>query len=308
MPLFFQKNKGIYKGRGVTKKRTSKTNKTNKANKTNKTNTKKNTGTLSAKAEPYVPSFAFNAINHVGNKKPDYNILSVNAEPYIPINLPINTPRYKSNIERIMDCVAIDCEMITVGPKPHEKFVLAHVAICDFWGNQIYNEYVIPREALNENTDYKTEVSGVEKRHILEQGLPFDRVRNDVIKIISDKIVVGHGLDSDFKVLEFRPHPDSIWDTAVLPFYKKPSGWPDKLKHIAKRVADDDIQMNISKNGKHKSHSPLEDARAAMNIYRVHHNLPKIVYEDMGHPYTSKVDQLSSVLATYAFLSMSAPR
>jgi len=89
-------------------------------------------------------------------------------------------------------------------------------------------------------------------------------------------------LTNDFKVLEFEPtHADTVWDTADIPYYQKmgPDGklQPSKLKNMAKLLAGNDIQKP-SKIG----HSPLEDARASMNLYRISLGYTKKFYANMS--------------------------
>jgi hypothetical protein len=57
----------------------------------------------------------------------------------------------------IMNAVAIDCEM--VGVKPSNKSALAHVAIVDFFGNQIYNKYVLPSGGIESISDYEGKIT-----------------------------------------------------------------------------------------------------------------------------------------------------
>jgi hypothetical protein len=49
-----------------------------------------------------------------------------------------------------------------------------------------------------------------------------------------------------------------------------------KLKVLAKEIANNNIQVEGH------PHSPLEDARASMNLYRMLQGFPKIVYRDMA--------------------------
>jgi hypothetical protein len=86
--------------------------------------------------------------------------LSASALPFTPAAAPMPEPVVDP---RVASAVAIDCEMVGVGPKDlkgRTKSALAHVAIVDFDGNIIYNEYVIPEEAI---TNYRTTHSGITK-------------------------------------------------------------------------------------------------------------------------------------------------
>ena len=185
--------------------------------------------------------------------------------------------------------VAIDCEMVRVGP----EYALAHVAIVDFDGNEIYNKYVIPKGGANSITDYLTEYSGITKNLLINKNskaLPFKTVKSEVHTILKDKIIVGHGLINDFKVLKYTPDDGSVWDTAEIDEYLQDGAMefmdnskgkvkriPKKLSVLAKTIANNNIQVP----GK-MGHSPLEDARASMNLYRISQGYPKIVYDDMA--------------------------
>ena len=50
-----------------------------------------------------------------------------------------------------------------------------------------------------------------------------------------------------------------------------------KLKLLAKEIAGNSIQKNDG-----RGHSPLEDARASMNLYRINFMYPKVVYGNMS--------------------------
>ena len=192
---------------------------------------------------------------------------------------------------RFENAVAVDCEMVGVGTKS----VLGHVAIVDFEGKQLYNKYVIPRGGTAVINDYRERFSGLteellkkvesnnEKRAVKEHS--FEVVKREVHAILKDRIIVGHGLKSDFAALEFVPNPDNVWDSTEIAAYMKDHPFrpgekqAKKLKVLAKEIAGNSIQQE-SKTG----HSPLEDARASMNIYRLSLFYPKVVYENMSKP------------------------
>jgi Exonuclease len=229
------------------------------------------------------------------NAEPFYPAgLRINAEEFLPsdnllrkmeevsiLNEVKNTPPIKPTIE---DAVAIDCEMVGVGPYG-KKSALAHVAIVDFEGRALYDMYVIPREGINSITNYRTRWSGITRNTLKNLAIEkhtFENVRNRVHKILKNKIIVGHGLINDFKVLEFVPSETNlIWDTTEIPYYKRVGdngiARPIKLKTLTKIVTGNDIQTN-EKEG----HSPLEDARASMNLYRIANGYPKVEYKNMS--------------------------
>lgn len=60
-------------------------------------------------------------------------------------------------LTRITKIVAIDCEMVGVGPDGEDS-IPARVSLVNRYGECIYDKYVKPREKV---TDYRTAVSGI---------------------------------------------------------------------------------------------------------------------------------------------------
>lgn len=186
----------------------------------------------------------------------------------------------------VENSVAIDCEMVGVGPVREDgttKSSLARVAICDFNGKRLMDKYVIPKEGIDKISDYRTNFSGItpekltrldKKRH------SFEKVKGEVEKLIEGKVIVGHGLINDLKVLDLEIPSNRKWDSTELDIFKKNHPTlkraPRKLKEIAKEFAGNNIQLPDR-----EGHSPLEDARAAMNLYRIFNSYPKIEYRNM---------------------------
>uniref|UniRef100_A0A3Q0SNQ0 Exonuclease domain-containing protein n=1 Tax=Amphilophus citrinellus TaxID=61819 RepID=A0A3Q0SNQ0_AMPCI len=65
--------------------------------------------------------------------------------------------------------VAIDCEMVGVGPDGEDS-ILARVSIVNQFGKCIYDRYVKPTEKV---TDYRTAVSGIRPEDIKDGDPPF---------------------------------------------------------------------------------------------------------------------------------------
>lgn len=72
------------------------------------------------------------------------------------------------------DVVAIDCEMVGVGPS--RKSGLARCSLVDLHGTVLYDKFIRPE---GEITDYRTQVSGITPRH-MEQATPFAVARLEV--------------------------------------------------------------------------------------------------------------------------------
>lgn len=250
---------------------------------------------LNASAPEWKPPTRLSASALVWSPPPTPPSASTSLRASAPVWTPPSTevtPEMYKNMVRIINnqIVAIDCEMVGVG----SENALAHVAIIDLYGNEIYNKYVIPLYGINSITNYRTKYSGITKNILRNKNnngkaLPFETIKSEVHAILKDKLIVGHGLINDFKVLDYTPDDDSVWDTTLINGYMKnhPNniGLPEgskrrqakKLKVLAKEIANNNIQMNHI-----TGHSPLEDARASMNLYRISRGLPKIVYRDMA--------------------------
>ena len=153
--------------------------------------------------------------------------------------------------------VAIDCEMVGVGPTPDRESALARVSVVNFHGHQLYDSFVQTKETV---TDYRTHVSGITEA-LLRQARSLEAVQADVAKLIDGKILVGHSLRSDLEAL-FLSHPSrDIRDTSRHPAFRQLSnGRTPGLKKLAKELLGLDIQGG--------EHSSVEDARATMLLLR----------------------------------------
>ncbi|KAL7933555.1 ribonuclease H-like domain-containing protein [Trichoderma chlorosporum] len=154
--------------------------------------------------------------------------------------------------------VAIDCEMVGVGPGGHES-ALARISIVDFHGQQVYDSYVKPRERV---TNWRTAVSGISQKE-MRFARDFDEVQKEVDSILKDRILIGHDIKHDLDALKLSHSPRNIRDTAKYPAFKKYGhGRKPALKNLAREILGIDIQSG--------PHSSTEDARATMLLFRKH--------------------------------------
>ncbi|KAJ3350251.1 3'-5' exonuclease [Entophlyctis luteolus] len=169
--------------------------------------------------------------------------------------------RSEQAISKIGKLLAMDCEMVGVGPDGIES-ALARVSIVNFHGHVILDTFVIPRERV---TDYRTHVSGITADLVnpakTRNVMPFAEAQRVVADLIKDRIVVGHGLTNDFKAL-FLDHPRRlVRDTSEFKAFKAlAKGRRPALKRLAKQILGVDVQGG--------EHSSVEDARVAMLLYR----------------------------------------
>ena len=153
--------------------------------------------------------------------------------------------------------IAIDCEMVGVGPIPDTDSALARISIVNYHGHQIYDSFVQTKEAV---TDYRTSVSGITPQ-LLRSARTFEAVQADVAKLIDGKILVGHAIKNDLQALLLSHPKRDIRDTSRHPAFRQLAGGKTpSLKKLAREVLGADIQGG--------AHSSIEDARATMLLFR----------------------------------------
>ena len=168
--------------------------------------------------------------------------------------------------------LALDAEMVGIGPSGFTSR-LARVSLVNYDGEVVYDTYVKVQEKV---TDYRTFVSGITPQHLEgDDAVSFDTAQTRVKELIHGKILVGHGLKNDFNVLGITHPWYDIRDTAKYePFMKTPSPYdynPTNANFIPKKLqvlARDKLGMIIQEEG--KPHCPIEDAVAALELYKKH--------------------------------------
>lgn len=154
--------------------------------------------------------------------------------------------------------VALDCEMVGVGDE--KTSALARCSIVNHEGDVLYDVYVKPDKPI---TDYRTQWSGIRPKH-MNDAISFRSARKKVKRLIKKRILVGHALQFDLKVLKLKHPSDLIRDTSKHIPLRALAGFPrnstPSLKRLTRQLLKWDIQLN--------EHSSVEDARAAMLLYR----------------------------------------
>uniref|UniRef100_A0ACB8F0R5 REX4, RNA exonuclease 4 n=1 Tax=Sphaerodactylus townsendi TaxID=933632 RepID=A0ACB8F0R5_9SAUR len=178
--------------------------------------------------------------------------------------------------EGLTRAVAMDCEMVGVGPKGEDS-VVARVSLVNQFGKCVYDKYV---KATEKVTDYRTAVSGIRPKN-LKTGEDFNVVQKEVADILRGRILVGHALQNDLKVL-FLDHPKKrIRDTQrYKPFRQQVKSGRPSLKLLCEKL----LNVNVQRS-EHSSITPSEmvivtlkawvrmiqqqtqDAQAAMKLY-----------------------------------------
>lgn len=157
--------------------------------------------------------------------------------------------------EGLTKAVAMDCEMVGVGPSGQDS-ILARVSIVNLFGKCIYDKYVKATEPV---TDYRTTISGIRPQD-LKRGEDFKVVQKEVADILRGRILVGHALHNDLKIL-FLDHPKKmIRDTQrYKPFKQEVRSGRPSLKLLCETLLNVKVQT--------AAHSSIQDAQATMKLY-----------------------------------------
>lgn len=153
----------------------------------------------------------------------------------------------------------MDCEMVAVGGNRNIS-ILARVSIVSFDGTTILDGFCKTKERV---TDYRTHVSGVRPGDLSgENAIEYGQLRSRVQCILRNKILVGHGLQNDLKVLNYQHPPQNIRDTACYPPLMRFGLQPQKLRNLAWSELGQVVQQG--------EHSSVEDALASLGVYKKH--------------------------------------
>ncbi|XP_032117886.1 RNA exonuclease 4 isoform X2 [Sapajus apella] len=176
--------------------------------------------------------------------------------------------------------LALDVEMVGVGPKGEES-VAARVSIVNQYGKCVYDKYIKPTEPV---TDYRTAVSGIRPEN-LQQGEELEVVQKEVAEMLKGRVLVGHALHNDLKVL-FLDHPKKkIRDTQKYkPFKSQVKSGRPSLRLLSEKILGIRIQQ--------AEHCSIQDAQAAMRLYI----MVKKEWESMArdrHPLLTAPDHCS---------------
>ncbi|XP_036424293.1 apoptosis-enhancing nuclease [Colossoma macropomum] len=157
--------------------------------------------------------------------------------------------------------VAVDCEMVGTGPNGHCS-ELARCSILNYSGTVIYDKYIMPRNPV---TNYRTQWSGIKEEH-LKQALPYEEARKEILHVLKGKIIIGHALHNDFKVLGIAVPRSRTRDTSSLCLLRQLYGTPQQcisLKKLAQNLLNRKIQVGRA------GHCSVEDALAALDLYKL---------------------------------------
>lgn len=139
--------------------------------------------------------------------------------------------------------------------------MLARVALCDYWGQILFMSYVQPQ---SEVSNYRTSVTGITPEDLTgPDSLPFETVRQRVGELIHGKVVIGFCVWLELSVLGLAHPLSHVRDVALYVPFRFSLGSPEAIVRfptmmwvlMGRRIGED-------------THHPLEDARAATDLFR----------------------------------------
>ena len=177
-----------------------------------------------------------------------------------------DTPKHKRDMY-----FALDAEMVGIGPEGRDS-ALARVSIVNWENGIVFHSYVKVEAPV---TDYRSFVSGIQPEQIeADSAMSLLEVRRIISSILHGKILIGHGLEHDLKIIGIQHPWCDIRDTATYePFMRVELKrfdnqqttrvlLPRKLKCLTWEKLGREIQIYG------KPHSPIEDAIASMDLYK----------------------------------------
>ncbi|EJF66937.1 ribonuclease H-like domain-containing protein [Dichomitus squalens] len=143
--------------------------------------------------------------------------------------------------------------------------MIARVAIVDYRGHDVFSTYVLP---TNPVTDYRTSTTGIQPEDLQPGGwsaLPWKEVQARVAQLIRDKIIVGHTLWQDLSVLGIRHPAVATRDVALYQPFR------NALRSTNHVIGLPTLMWQLMRRRVQETHvCPLENARAALDLYRSH--------------------------------------
>ncbi|XP_021356486.1 uncharacterized protein LOC110452349 [Mizuhopecten yessoensis] len=196
-----------------------------------------------------------------------------------------NTTEHTSNKPPIPSpdqYLAVDCEFVGVGFKGCISR-LGRCSVVDYHGNVVYDIYSRPEELV---TDYRTRYSGISYRNMTD-AVRFEEVQEKVKDLLKGKILVGHDIKQDLRVLKIYHPGHMIRDTRTHPSVKKKAKDLGCVSQALKSLTWCLLGRRIQK----RTHCSVEDATATMDLFK----LVRVEWEESIDQRNSDVNDKSGI-------------
>ncbi|KAJ3491027.1 hypothetical protein NLI96_g966 [Meripilus lineatus] len=158
--------------------------------------------------------------------------------------------------------LSISCTVVGIGEGGGTS-MLARVAVVDYRGQTVLSTYVQPSMPV---WDYRTATTGIEPEHLAPgNALEFNDVQAQILNLIPGKILVGHSIWNDLSVLGVRHPAVATRDVALYQPFRNALKTPKQV--VGLRTLMWHLMRRRCQDGKQCA---LENARAAMDLYRSH--------------------------------------
>ncbi|KAG9000250.1 hypothetical protein FRB93_012790 [Tulasnella sp. JGI-2019a] len=137
--------------------------------------------------------------------------------------------------------------------------MLARVSLIDKRGRVIYDVFVKPTSPIE---SYRTTTTGLDSSYFVD-ALPFQEVQVAAAAWLLDRIVVGHQLWTDLQLLGLSHPASDTRDVALYFPFRNALGRPNDLIGLGSLT-----WLLMRRKIQATYHDPLENARAAMDLYR----------------------------------------
>ena len=181
------------------------------------------------------------------------------------------TPRATGRNTAVTAVLALDCEMVGVGADG-KRSILARASIVNEDGNVIMDAHVLPTERV---TDYRTAVSGVRAKDLTAANgaMAFKKVQAQMSELLRGRILVGHSLKNDMRVL-MLDHPKrdtrdtSLYHPLTRPLRPEERCVPGAPRGRGCRALRDLARQHLGLEIQKGEHSSVDDARATLALYK----------------------------------------
>ena len=180
-------------------------------------------------------------------------------------------PRVTGKNRSVTRVLALDCEMVGVGTDG-KRSILARASVVNEDGHVILDTFVLPTERV---VDYRTAVSGVRPKDLLSANgaKSFQKVQAQLSELFKGRILVGHSLKNDMKVLMLdHPKKDtrdtSLYHPLTRPLRSDERCVPGAPRGRGCRALRDLVAQHLGLVIQKGEHSSVDDARAALLLYQ----------------------------------------